>query len=240
MHKIPVHIGLRVSGKEPPAESGYSRIPLGDMNILDVPTLLKDRQIVFNDVTAPGYGLVTDICAFDQDGELLYIWPLPEPVDVHEGVVPGIVDGRLIRGLDVSAQVIASLKDACEVKKERADRLKKVPEKITELFNSDRTRSIRNLLERGAELHLRAMHSYGCWTVGVPLRAEDFEKVPEDGSFVLRREIVVDELPPGVDVLGMGIFRGVTLLRCFAYEDLEHLRNTNGCRIVFHPRQLRI
>lgn len=236
MRKIPVYVGLLVSDKEPPAESGYSRVRLEDVDILDVPTLLKDRQIVFPDVTAPGYGLVTDICAFDEGGELLYTWPLPESVDIHEGVVPAILDGRLVRGMDVSAQVIASLKDACELKKERADRLKGM--QVPELFNSGRTLLIREYLKEGKPLWLRVMHSLGCWTVGVPLRYEDFEQDSRDGSYMLRREIVVDELPPGLDVLGIGIFCGVTLLRCFAYEDLEHLRNINGCRIVFRPGQL--
>lgn len=238
MRKIPIYVGLLVSGKEPPAESGYSRVRLYDVDILDVPTLLKDRQIVFPDVTAPGYGPVTDICAFDEGGELLYTWQLPEPVDVHERVVPAILDGRLVRGMDVSAQVIASLKDACELKKERADRLKGM--QVPELFNSGRTLLIREYLKEGKPLWLRVMHSLGCWTVGVPLRYEDFEEDPKDGSYILRREIVVDELPPGLDVLGMGIFCGVTLLRCITYEDKEHLRNINGCRIVFRPGQLTI
>lgn len=121
MRKISVYAGLLVSDKEPAAETGYSRVGLGDISILDIPWLLKDRQIIFQNVATPGYGLVTEIAAFDapEGGELLYTWPLPESVDVHEGVIPGIVDGRLIRGLDVSAQVIASLKDACEVRRHK-------------------------------------------------------------------------------------------------------------------------
>lgn len=242
MRKRTVYVALLASAQEPGPETGYARAPVEDVDILDVPYMLDDRQIVFNDVVMP-YGLIDSVAAYDapEGGELLYTWPLPEPVDIHEGVVPAILDGRLVKGMDVSAQVIASLNEACEVRKKKVgDLFGDDPEETATLFNKDRTLLIREYLKEGHPLWLRVMHCMGCWTVGAPLRAEDFEKDPDTGHLILNREIVVDELPAGLDVLGMGIFCGMTLLRCITYEDLDNSRNLTGCRIVLHPGQLKI
>lgn len=120
MPKCPItaYIGLLgPSGKEPCPESGYSRVKLGDADLWDAPKLLDGNQLVFDEATAPGYGLISMISLYNapEGDQPLYIWVLDEPVDVHAGVIPAVVNGRLIRGVDVSAQVIASLKDSCAV-----------------------------------------------------------------------------------------------------------------------------
>lgn len=120
MRKIPVYLGLLGVGMEEPLpETGYIRVPAGEVDLWEAPTMLEGRQFVFPDVKAPGYGRIFCIGLYNAQvgGDLLYTWDIPELVDVHEGVIPAVVDGRLIRGVDVSAQVIVSLKDACEVQK---------------------------------------------------------------------------------------------------------------------------
>lgn len=113
--KFEGYIGLLGVGlEEPLPATGYKRTAAGAFDIWQAPNLLRGRQFVFPEVKAPGYGFIFCIGLFNAPtgGELLYTWDLPEKVDMHEGVVPGIIDGRLIRGVDVSAQVIASLKEA--------------------------------------------------------------------------------------------------------------------------------
>lgn len=114
------YIGLLNTGlTEPPVETGYKRISAGRVNLWEAQSLLEGKQFVFPDVAAPGYGHIFCIGLFDaeQNGNLLYFWPLKESVDVHTGVTPGIVNGQLLRGIDVSAQVIASLKEAISATK---------------------------------------------------------------------------------------------------------------------------
>lgn len=99
---------------EPPKESGYKRVPSGDVNLLENTDFLKGRQFVFPEVTSPGYGQIFCAALYDaeKDGNILYIWPLPQSVDVHEGVIPGLINGQLLRGIDVSSEVIVKLAES--------------------------------------------------------------------------------------------------------------------------------
>lgn len=102
------YIGLMgVGDKEPSVEAGYARVGIGQVDLLEAPRLLNGRQIVFNEVTAPGCGLVYEIGLYNapEGGELLYYWNLPEPVDVHAGTIPVVHNGKLLLGLDVSANI---------------------------------------------------------------------------------------------------------------------------------------
>lgn len=114
--KIPAYIGLLlVNDSEPAAETGYARIPLGDVAIPDIPGLPFQNQIVFEDVKNPGYGDVAAVALFckPQDSEPLWVWKLPTPVNVHEGVIPAIVNGQLIRGVEVKAEIYLQSADIC-------------------------------------------------------------------------------------------------------------------------------
>ena len=97
------YIGLAVGEpfQEPPQESGYARVPMESFNP-------AEDLVVFPDAAGPGYGLVTHYGLFDcaEGGVPLLLCPLPEPVDVHAGVIPLIREGRLLRGVDVSARCI--------------------------------------------------------------------------------------------------------------------------------------
>ena len=95
------YIGLlRCDGTEPPSGSGYARADPGDIG---------NQEIVFPAVNAPGYGVVTDYGLFERPygGAPLRTWSLSEPVNVHPGTVPVIHNGRLLLGVDVTAQIAA-------------------------------------------------------------------------------------------------------------------------------------
>ena len=114
--KITAYISLlRADGSEPEISSGYARSCLGEVDLLEIPVLLRNRQIPFPDVLPPGYGDIVAIAVYDQEteGEALWIWPLPAPMDVHAGVTPVIMDGTLYRGVEVKAQVILRTSDLC-------------------------------------------------------------------------------------------------------------------------------
>lgn len=113
---IPAYIGLlRTDGNEPSSESGYARVAMGNVAIPDIPGLLLRGQIVFNDVIAPGYGDIAAVALFQEseNSPALWVWSLPSPVDVHEGVIPAIVNGQFIRGREVQAKVYLQSKDLC-------------------------------------------------------------------------------------------------------------------------------
>ena len=111
-----IYVGLlRLDGTEPEPASGYRRtIVQGTPET--VSQLLKTGQIVFPDVTAPGYGEIVCVAAWKREfgGVSLTAWPLPEPVTVHEGVVPVIHKGRLLMGVDVKAKVIVKPGAMCK------------------------------------------------------------------------------------------------------------------------------
>lgn len=114
--KITAYISLlRADGSEPEISSGYVRSCLGEVDLLEIPVLLRNRQIPFPDVLPPGYGHIVGIAVTDQEteGETLWVWPLPEPMDVHPGVTPVIFDGKLYRGVEVKAQIVLRSSDLC-------------------------------------------------------------------------------------------------------------------------------
>lgn len=111
-----VYIGLlRADGSEPSALSGYQRIYTGEAPLPQIPELVSQNQIAFDAVTAPGYGGITAIAAFrtQQDGDPVWEQQLPMALDIHEGVIPFIFKGQLVRGLEVQAQVIMQSDDLC-------------------------------------------------------------------------------------------------------------------------------
>lgn len=100
---------LRADGSEPPAESGYCRAALGEIDTIELPQLLQDRRILFPDVRKPGYGNIAAVGVSDRPGPggpLLWCWPQEEALDFHEGVVPLIIDGKLCRGIDMKVTKI--------------------------------------------------------------------------------------------------------------------------------------
>lgn len=114
--KLTAYISLlRADGSEPEAASGYARACLGQVNLFDIPVLLQGRQIQFPDVQPPGYGHIAAIAVSDWEtaGAALWVWPLPEPLDVHPGVTPVIFDGKLYRGVEVKARVVLKSADLC-------------------------------------------------------------------------------------------------------------------------------
>lgn len=106
---------LHADGTEPDKASGYQRVCIGEVDAIDIPTVLQGRQIVFPDVTAPGYGYIAAITVSDWEkaGAALWVWPLPEPMDVHKGVVPVIHNGKLYRGMEVQAKAVVRSADLC-------------------------------------------------------------------------------------------------------------------------------
>lgn len=111
-----IYVGLlRADGTEPDPASGYQRsIVQGTSET--VSQLLKAGQIVFPDVTEPGYGEVVCVAAWKREfgGVSLTAWPLPEPVNVHAGVVPVIHKGKLLMGVDVKARCIVKPAAQCK------------------------------------------------------------------------------------------------------------------------------
>ena len=105
------YIGLlRADLTEPCKESGYKRVLVECKNILDPFT---GQQIVFPDVSMPGYGEIHCVATFDRQfgGEALHIWNLPHVRDVHPDVVPVIYNGDLLMGMEVKAEVILNSAD---------------------------------------------------------------------------------------------------------------------------------
>lgn len=100
------YIGLlRHDGTEPPRESGYRRIPVKT----------PARQVVFPEVTAPGYGVIAQLAVYADETamEPLDVLTFPVALDVHEGVVPVIQNGVLYRGVEVQATVELCSADLC-------------------------------------------------------------------------------------------------------------------------------
>lgn len=93
-------IGLLIDTTEPDASTGYARVE-GDL----------DCTLIFP--TSTGYGMITHIGIFDSEvgDTLLDTIELPEPVDVHEGVIPIVQNRRLLRGIDVTAHVVLKSAD---------------------------------------------------------------------------------------------------------------------------------
>lgn len=111
-----IYVGLlRADGTEPDPASGYKRaIVQGTLET--VSSLLQTGQIVFPDVTEPGYGEIVCVAAWKREfgGVSLTAWPLPEAVNVHAGVVPVIHKGKLLMGVDVKARCIVMPGTQCK------------------------------------------------------------------------------------------------------------------------------
>lgn len=106
---------LRSDETEPPQESGYARALLKDVPWEKISDIPWDRDIVFPDVTAPGYGEVVYMALYQQPagGKPLCVWPLPVAVNAHQDTVPVIHEGRLYLGVDVKARIILNSSDLC-------------------------------------------------------------------------------------------------------------------------------
>lgn len=104
------YIGLlRADGTEPDKASGYRRTYIEHAEgPLD--KLLAEHQVVFPDVTAPGYGMIGAAALYDREegGEPTDTWQFPDVLDVHEGVVPVIHKRKLWRGVEARATVNVS------------------------------------------------------------------------------------------------------------------------------------
>lgn len=113
-----IYVGLlRADGTEPDSSSGYKRtIVQGTPET--VSQLLQTGQIVFPDVTEPGYGEVVAVAAWHREfaGVPICAWPLPESVTVHAGVVPVIHKGKLLMGVDVKARCVVQPAAQCRAK----------------------------------------------------------------------------------------------------------------------------
>lgn len=96
-----MYVGLLNGSMEPDSSTGYMRIE-SDLNCT-----------VFFPVSK-GYGVITKIGLYeDKTGrEPIETINLPEPVDIHEGVVPIVHSRKLLRGLDVTAKILASTSGA--------------------------------------------------------------------------------------------------------------------------------
>ena len=106
---------LRFDDTEPELRTGYARVFAGETAQEALPSFLQGKQIVFPDVTYPGYGMIHAIAAYDREsgGEVLYTWPLEMPLDVHQDVVPVIHNGKLWRGVETKAKVTVCPTAAC-------------------------------------------------------------------------------------------------------------------------------
>lgn len=111
-----IYVGLlRADGTEPESSSGYKRTIVQGTSET-VAQLLQNGQIVFPDVTDPGYGEIVCVAAWKREygGVSIAAWPLPEPVTVHAGVVPVIHKGKLLMGVDVKARCIVKHGEQCK------------------------------------------------------------------------------------------------------------------------------
>lgn len=106
---------LRADGTEPDAWTGYERICAGEAASEALPSFLQGKQIVFPDVRAPGYGMIHAMAACDKKtgGSILYRWPMETAMDVHQGVVPVIHNGKLWRGVEAKAKITVCPSAAC-------------------------------------------------------------------------------------------------------------------------------
>lgn len=98
-----MYIGLLNDKTEPSHTSGYARVE-GD---LTVPVFFP---------VSKGYGLITHIAVFDtaEGGDPVETIELAAPVDCHEGVTPFIHDGKLLRGMAVSARGVLRAAGECK------------------------------------------------------------------------------------------------------------------------------
>lgn len=112
------YIGLlRADGTEPPKESDYARVPMGDVDVWDIAKAATTERHIFPDVPEPGWGEIPAYAVYDapEGGEKLLEWQLPKPTNCHAGTIPLIHEGRLLLGVDVSANIKLHTVAAMEV-----------------------------------------------------------------------------------------------------------------------------
>lgn len=115
---IDLHIALlRADGSEPPRDSGYARSPAGEVGIWDLAKVATQEDHIFPDVPEPGWGEITAYAAYDapEGGNLMLMFGLPKPVNCHAGTIPVIHKGRLLLGVDVTANIELHTVAAMEV-----------------------------------------------------------------------------------------------------------------------------
>lgn len=89
------YVGLSVNGKEPDVSTSYARVGVES---------IETAPAIFPPITAD-CGDVTAIVVYDETEEVIRTIELAEPVNVHAGVIPIVQNGKLFRGLDVTAQI---------------------------------------------------------------------------------------------------------------------------------------
>ena len=108
MRKFDTYMGLfRADGTEPSACCGYKRTAAGEVDAWHLMEALTGKTIVFPEITDPGCGMIAGYALYNaaEGGDPLYIWWLDEPVNAHAGTVPFINNGKLLLGVDVTANI---------------------------------------------------------------------------------------------------------------------------------------
>lgn len=110
---------LRADGSEPSHDSGYARSYIGEVDIFDLPVVATQNDHIFPDVPAPGWGEIVSYAVYDAptDGNLMLVFGLPKPVNCHAGTIPVIHNGRLLLGVDMSAEIKLCAVTTAEAKK---------------------------------------------------------------------------------------------------------------------------
>ena len=108
---------LRADGTEPPKESGYTRVLMGEVGVWDLAKAATQEDHIFSDVLEPGWGKITAYAVYDapEGGNLMLMFGLPKPINCHVGTIPVIHKGRLLLGVDVSASIKLYATAAAEV-----------------------------------------------------------------------------------------------------------------------------
>ena len=98
---------LRADGSEPSTDSGYTRSDMGEVDIFDLAPAVLQHNHIFSDVPAPGWGEITAYAVYDapEGGNIMLMFGLPKPINCHAGTIPVIHNGRLLLGVDVSAEI---------------------------------------------------------------------------------------------------------------------------------------
>lgn len=112
-----VYIGfLNERGNEPHPNSGYKRVLIGNADQEELLNFVLEKKIAFPKAEKPGYGDIAAIAAYSEEngGYAMGKWFLPEPVNIHDGVIPLIINGNLYRGLEVEAKITMQSADMCE------------------------------------------------------------------------------------------------------------------------------
>lgn len=108
MRKFNTFVALfRADGTEPSACCGYKRAEAGAVDAWHLTEAINNRTIVFPEIKEPGCGIIAGYALYNaaEGGDPLYIWWLDAPVNAHAGTVPFIHNGKLLLGVDVSANI---------------------------------------------------------------------------------------------------------------------------------------